>query len=135
MTAYNERVFDRKLILLTVVAVFFGAPVAMLAAERVIVSRFAREADRLRKGASLVEIEEQLGSATDQGVLGAGHEYKSYQRTPEFMRNVSELPLVSKLIPNEWLVGHELTVHLSAGKVTQAHHRRDDPTIWYCFRF
>ena len=127
--------FDRKLILLTLVAVFFGAPIAMLAAERVIVSRFARQADELCKGASLAEIEARLGSASSEGVLGAGHEYRSYQRAPEFMRNVSELPLVSKLIPNEWLVGHELTVHLAAGKVTQAHHRRDDPSIWYCFRF
>ena len=127
--------FDRKLILLTLVAVFFGAPVAMLAAERVIVSRFARQADRLRKGASLAEIEEELGSASSEGALGAGYEYKSYYRAPEFMRNVSELPFASKLIPNEWLVGHELTVHLSGGAVTQAHHRRDDPSVWYCFRF
>ena len=121
---------ERRTILLSLFALVFVAPVSVLVVERVGVTRFREQAERVAGGQPIAHVLDRLG-APDRTTSSPG-EPTSYffRRIPTTLRRVVDLPCMDKLLPHDWTVGYELHVSDLGGKADCVWLHRHEPSAF-----
>ena len=124
--------FDRRMILLSLVALLFAGAVSVLVIEQASIERFGQRAKRVVAGQVWADIESDLGAADSRAAAPDGGlqrqvTSRSYRRVPSLMRRLNELPYSHKVLRPGWLVGYALDVTEVDGTVEHARFVRDDP--------